>query len=197
MKFSIPQKWRVNNLPAQVQMSPEDGKGMITMDLAAGNDLNTAINEVIQKNELNVIEKSNVRVNGMDAIAMISEQTATSANGETPPTLRILTYLIKYNNQIYKFHGLSNKVDFNRYYGDFQNTMKSFDELKDQTKINKKPTIIRIKPAKRTGTLQSVLNAYNMKATDLEELSLLNGMLLTDQVKAGTSIKIFAEMGQG
>ena len=195
--FPIPQAWRVNNLPIQVQMSPEDGKAMMTMDLASGTDLSTAANEVIQKNELNVIEKSNVRVNGLDAIAMISEQTATSANGEESPTLRILTYLIKYDGKIYKFHGLSNKVDFNRYYSSFQNTMKNFKMLTDQSKINKKPTVIRIKPVKKNGTLQSALNSYNMKATSLDELSLLNGMLLTDQVKAGTLIKVFGELGVG
>ena len=54
-KFPIPQGWRVNNLPVQVQMTPEDGKAMMTMDLAAGTDLNAAANEVIQKNQLTVI----------------------------------------------------------------------------------------------------------------------------------------------
>ena len=196
-KFPVPQAWRVNNLPIQVQMSPEDGKAMMTMDLASGTNLGTAANEVIQKNELNVIEKSNVRVNGLDAIAMISEQTSTSANGAESPTLRILTYLIKYDGKIYKFHGLSNKVDFNRYYSSFQSTMKNFDVLRDQNKINKKPTVIRIKPVKKNGTLQSALNSYNMKAASLKELALLNGMFLTDQVKAGTLIKVFGELGQG
>ena len=194
-KFPVPQNWRLNNLPIQVQMSPEDGKAMMTMDLAAGTDLEAAATASIQKNEMNVIEKSNVRVNGLDAIAMISEQTATSANGAESPTLRILTYLIKYDGRIYKFHGLSNKVDFNRYYSSFQSTMKNFDILTDQIKINKKPTVLRIKPVQRNGTLQSALNSYNMKAESLEELSLLNGMLLTDQVKAGTLIKVFGELG--
>ncbi len=172
-------------------MSSEDGKAMMTMDLASGTNLNTAADEVIQKNELNVIEKSNVRVNGLNAIAMISEQTATSANETQSSALRILTYLIKYDGKIYKFHGLSNKTDFNRYFSDFQRTMKNFKKLTNQNKINKRPTIIKIKPAKKTGTLQSVLNSYNMKAESLNELSLLNGMKLTDQVKAGTLIKNF------
>jgi len=196
-QFPIPQAWRVNNLPIQVQMSPEDGKAMMTMDLATGTDLNTAANDVIQKNELTVIEKSNVNVNGLNAIAMISEQTPASANGGQTPTLRILTYLIKYDGKIYKFHGLSNVTGFNRYFSDFQRTMKNFKILTDQSKINKKPTVIRIKPAKKTGTLQSVLTSYNMKSTEVQELSLLNGMNLTDQVRAGTLIKIFDEMKTG
>ncbi len=196
-QFPVPQSWRVNNLPIQVQMSPEDGKAMMTMDLAAGTDLNAAATEVIQKNELTVIEKSNVNVNGFSAIAMISEQTAASANGAQSPTLRILTYLIKYDGKIYKFHGLSNKTDFNRYFSDFQRTMKNFKRLTDPNKINKKPTVIRIKPAKKTGTLQSILNSYGMKASTHNELSLLNGMNLSDQVKAGTLIKVLGELDAG
>ena len=200
-RFPVPQAWRINNLPIQVQMSPEDGKAMMTMDLAAGTDLTTAANKVIQENKLNVIEKSNTRVNGLSAIAMISEQTSTTQNGgqsqAQSPTLRILTYLIKYDGKIYKFHGLSKKEDFNRYFSDFQRTMKNFDVLTDQTKLNKKPTVIRIKPAKKTGTLRSVLASYNMKGDTFEKLSLLNGMQLNDEVKAGTLIKIFGEMDMG
>jgi len=194
-KFPVPQNWGLNNLPAQVQMSPKEGNAMMTMDLATGTDLNAALNDVIQKNELTVIERSNVNVNGMNAIAMISEQIPSAANGTQTPTLRILTYLIKYDGRIYKFHGLSNKTDFNRYYSTFQNTMQNFARLTDQSKINKKPTVIRIKPAKKTGTLQSVLASYNMNSSQFKELSLLNGMELTDQVKAGTLIKVLGQMG--
>ena len=193
-KFPVPQSWRVNNLPIQVQMSPEDGKALMTMDLASGTDLNAAATEVIQKNELTVIERSNVRVNGLDALAMISEQTSVSSNTAQAPTLRILTYLIKYDGRIYKFHGLSNKVDFNRYYDVFQRTMRNFNVLRDPSKLNKKPTVINIRPAKSTGTLQSALTSYNMKADKFAELALLNGMELTDQVKAGTLIKVLGEM---
>jgi len=193
-QFPVPQGWRLNNLPIQVQMSPEDGKAMMTMDLAAGTDLNAAANEVIQNNELTVIEKSNTNVNGMNAIAMISEQIGDSSNGAQSPTLRLLTYLISYEGKIYKFHGLSNKTDFNRYFSDFQRTMKNFKKLTDISKINKKPTVISIKPVKKTGTLQSVLTSYNMKASSYNELSLLNGMNLSDQVKAGTLIKVFGEL---
>lgn len=196
-QFPIPQGWRLNNLPIQVQMSSDDGKGMMTMDLASGTDLTAAINDVIQKNELTVIDRSNVRVNGLDAVAMISEQTAPSANESQPTTLRILTYLIKYEGRIYKFHGLSNKTDFNRFFGNFQNTMQNFNVLRDQSKLNKKPTVIRIKPVKKNGTLQTALTSYNMRGTELKELALLNGMQLTDQVKAGSLIKIFDEMRSG
>ena len=196
-QFPVPQGWGLNNLPIQVQMSSKDGKAMMTMDLASGTDLNAAANEVVQKNQLTVIDKSNVRVNGLNAIAMITEQRGTNSNTTQSPTLRILTYLIPYNNRIYKFHGLSALADFNRYFSTFQRTMENFKRLTDQSKINKKPTVVIIKPARKTGTLQSVLNDYRMPASLMNELSLLNGMNLTDQVKAGTLIKTLGEMGSG
>ncbi len=197
-KFPIPQGWKVNNMPIQVQMAPKDGKAMMTMELAAGTDLNAAANEFVQKNKLTVIEKSNANVNGLPALAIISEQRPQTQNGQQgqaqgQPTLRILTYLIKYDGKIYKFHGLSTKTDFNRYFSSFRHTMENFDILTDQSKINKKPTVVRIKPVKKTGTLRQALLDYGMKSSDLNKLALLNGMELTDQVKAGMLFKIFGE----
>ncbi|MEM9548473.1 MAG: M48 family metalloprotease [Bacteroidota bacterium] len=196
-QFPVPQGWGLNNLPVQVQMSSSDGKAMMTMDLATGTDLNAAANEVIQKNQLTVIDRSNVRVNGLNAIAMITEQRATTANDAQTPTLRILTYLIQYDGRIYKFHGLSAVADFNRYFSTFQRTMDNFKRLTDRNKLNKKPTVVIIKPARKTGTLQSILTDYRMPANLMNELSLLNGMNLTDQVKAGTLIKTLGEMRAG
>ncbi|MEE9438605.1 MAG: M48 family metalloprotease [Saprospiraceae bacterium] len=201
-KFPVPQGWKVNNLPSQVQMASKDGKAMMTMDLVNGTDLNAVARDVIQKNKLNLIEKSNVNVNGMSAIAMLSEQVPDQAGGQQQqqaksPTLRILTYLIKYNGAIYKFHGLSQKATFNQYFSDFQRTMKNFDVVTDQSKIDKKPTVIKIKTVKKTGTLQAALKEYNTATNDLKKLSILNGMELNEQVRAGSLIKTLGEMGAG
>ena len=197
-QFPIPSGWRVNNMPAQVQMSPADGKAILTMDLAAGTDLRAAASKFVTDNKLNVIEESSSSVNGNNAYVLIAESVPDAANGQqTSPTLRMLTYFISYDSKIYKFNGLSTTTDFNRYFADFQRTMKNFKKLTDQSKINKKPTTIAIKTVKKNGTLQTALASYSMKGTQLEELAILNGMELTDQVKAGSLIKTLGTLGGG
>jgi predicted Zn-dependent protease len=71
--------------------------------------------------------------------------------------------------------------------------MKNFKELKDVSKLNKQPERIRIKPVKQSGTLKMALNSYNMAESRQEEISLLNGMQLSDRVLAGSLIKIIGK----
>lgn len=197
-QFPVPSGWRVNNMPAQVQMSPEDGKAVMTMDLSEGTDLSAAANKFVTDNKLNVIEQSSTNVNGNSAFMMISESVPEAVNGQQQsPTLRMLTYFISYGGKIYKFNGLSTNTDFNSYYSSFQRSMKNFKKLTDQSKINKKPTTIAIKTVKKNGTLQSALQSYSMSGTQLEELAILNGMELTDQVKAGSLIKTLGTLNGG
>ena len=199
--FPVPQGWRLNNLPSQVQMAPEDGKAMMTLELAAGTDLNAAANKFVQDNELTLIEKSNTTVNGMSALALMTEQRPTvdpnQPQQQQAPTLRILTYLISYNNAIYKFNGLSTQADFNRYFGNFQSTMKNFNRLTDTEKLNRKPSVIDVVTVKNRSTLQQALTGFGVKSADLERLAILNGMQLNDQLPAGTLIKIVGTMGSG
>ncbi len=191
-QFSYPATWKLLNSPAQVQIAPEDGKAMLMMELAEGADLNTAKNKVIEENKLVVIESTNVTVNGLPAIALLSDIAQETQQGQTASQpLKVLTYLIEYNKMIYKFHGLSTKADFNNYFSSFQSTMKSFKTLTDQSKINKKPTLIKIVENKKNTTLQQILTDYKMPSARQNELAVLNGLELNAMVESGTLIKIF------
>ena len=85
--------------------------------------------------------------------------------------------------------GLSYQTDFSSYEPRFLNTMKNFRELTDQEKINRQPDRIHIKSVAQTGTLEQALKAYGTTSDKLEELAILNGMQLNDQVTKGMLIK--------
>jgi predicted Zn-dependent protease len=89
--------------------------------------------------------------------------------------------------------GVSAAADFNAYAPYFSNSMQSFRELTDASKINKKPERIRIKTVSQSMTLDAALRNFRMPANRLEELSILNGMKLTDNIPAGTMIKVISE----
>ena len=108
-------------------------------------------------------------------------------------TLRTLSYSIKYGENIYLILGVSALADFPNYESYFMNTMQSFRELNDASKINKKPHPIRIQTVRQNGNLGQVLRSLNMPENKLEELSLLNGMKLTDMVTSGMLIKVLGE----
>jgi predicted Zn-dependent protease len=140
---------------------------------------------MITNYKLNVIQEKNETINGLPAVAFIGDQT----NEQTGAKLRLITYLIKYGANIYVFHGIAASTDFSRYSSLFTRTFESFQRLTDASKLNVKPERIKIATVKSNGTLKKALTAAGMAAARHEELALINGMLLTDQVEAGSLIK--------
>lgn len=191
--FPIPSQWKHVNSPSQFQMAPADGKALMVLALQNATSLEDAKSKVITENNLIVSESTNITVNGMKAISMLSDVQPKDQSGQPTGTpLKVLTYLIEYNKMIYKFHGLSAKDDFQNYFSSFLSTMKNFNVLTDASKINKKPTLIKVVQNTKNQSLKDALNEFKMPSARHNELSILNNLVLSDQVLKGTSIKIFS-----
>ena len=184
--FPVPATWRTVNTPQQVQMAPEDGKALMILTLTQANSLEEAAQSIIEKHKLTVVEQKKLTLNGMSAYAIVADQT----NEQTNESIRLLTYLISYNNLIYTFHGVSLPADFEKYLPSFNQTMRNFKVLRDQSKINVKAERISIKKLTRNGTLKSALEGYRVPADRHQEMALINGIGLKDPVNAGQYIKI-------
>ncbi|MCZ2101510.1 MAG: M48 family metalloprotease [Chitinophagales bacterium] len=188
-QFNVPNSWQLVNAPTQVQMATSDGKAIIVFSIVPGDNLQTAKNQVVEGYKMNVLESTNVNVNGLSAIAILADIPQDQETGQTS-AIKVLTYLIEYNKMIYAFHGVSGVNDFNFYFSQFQTTMKSFKTLTDASKINKNPTTIRIVTASNSMTLQQVFNEYKMPVDRHRELALLNSMELTTKLNKGTLVKV-------
>jgi predicted Zn-dependent protease len=55
--------------------------------------------------------------------------------------------------------------------------------------LNKQPERIKIKTVNQSVTFSQVMTGFGTPESRLEELAILNGMNLTDQVEKGTLIK--------
>lgn len=185
-KFPVPRSWRTANSPQQVQMAPEDGKAAIIFTLAPEKTLNEAATNFVSKNKLTQKESQNITVNGFPARAIVTEQ----ADEQGTVALNIVSYFIKDGNTIYLFHGLSEPASFLTYKNLFRNTMEGFERLNDQSKINVKPDRIHIYSATSTGTLSATLRNAGVPSSKFNELAVVNGMELSDQVERGTLIKV-------
>ncbi len=188
-QFSVPQGWRYQNTPQQVQMAPADGKAMIMLSAAKGASLEDAANGFLQQNNLQLVDSKETTVNGLKAIALLADTKAQEGQQQQAP-LRTQAYLIQYGELIYLVMGLSAAPDFSAYVPQFSSTQQSFKKLTDAEKINKKPERIQLRTAKSNTTLEKMLRENNIEEKRLEELAIVNGMKLTDEVKAGTMIKI-------
>lgn len=192
-KFSFPAGWKMENLPTQVNMAPEDGKALMIFTLSGQKTLQEAAQTTIKELELTLVETRNTTVNGMPAIATVSKQVSQDQSTGQKQNIKILSYFIDYNSTFYVFHGVSAEADFNTYFKLFESNMMSFSKLTDPSKINVKPKKVLIKPVQRAGTLADAFNYYRVPENQKAELALLNNLELTDKVPAGKLIKIIGE----
>ncbi len=190
-QFPTPAGWQYQNTPQRVQMAPKDGKALLMMMLAPGNNLQEAARNLLEQNGLQALQQQQVTVNGLPAIATIAQPLPQQQQQQQQaPPVRVLSYLIQYNNAIYSILGVSAAQDFNQFMPTFERTMEGFRQLTDQAKINKKPERIRTKTVTNAIKLEQAFKNYNVPATRYNELAILNGMQLTDVVPAGLMIKV-------
>lgn len=187
-QFAIPNGWRHANSPSQFQMAEPNGKAMMALTLAQGKTLEEAAQNFISQNSLTLVSSENGTVNGYPAIALVADQANQQ---DASQSIRILNYIINYNNTLLQIYGVSQAATFAAFRNTFKSTMQSFDKLTDPAKINVQPKRIRIKTVSKPGNFSSVLQGYGINTSaGKREHAILNGMELTDQLTSGTLIKI-------
>ncbi len=190
-QFPVPTGWAYQNSPQQFQMAPKDGKAMMALTLVPGKTLEEAANAMLQKYQLQALETKSVTVNGLPALAMVADQKPQQdQQQQQSPTIRTLTYLIQYDNNIYSLMGISAATDFENYFTAFSSTMQQFRKLTDPNFLNRKAERIRVKTVTKSGTLSQVLRQYNVPEKRLNEMAILNGMELDESINAGSLIKV-------
>ena len=192
-KFPVPRGWRTANSPSQFQMADQQGKGMMVLTLAQGATPEAAAQAFNEKHQTRPVRGQRTQVNGLNAYFQIADYNPQQQQGQAQQqsqALRILTYFIQYDGNIYEITGVAQTTDYANLERTFLYTMQGFAVLTDPSKINRNPDRIKIATVQRNGTLGSALQSFKMPQEKMEELSLLNGMQLNDQVQSGMLIKL-------
>lgn len=185
-QFPIPSGWKAVNSSSTVQLISGDKKAAVQLTLGKSSSPATEVDEFVSKTGVTVQRKNQTSVNGFSAILVES-----SIAGDEP--LQILSSFISKDGKVFIFHGFTSPKLYASYSGSFRSTMMGFKKASDPAVLNKKPARLSIQRAPKSGTLASVLAALGTKQDMREELALINGMSLEDQVQQGDWIKIVAE----
>ncbi|MFT3979158.1 MAG: M48 family metalloprotease [Ferruginibacter sp.] len=190
-QFSVPQGWKYQNSPQRVQMAPADGQALMYLAGGSAKSLQEAGQAFLEQNGLQLIDQAQTTVNGYQTLAILADTKvdATQQQQQTQP-LRVQAYFYQFGNDILMMMGVSAAQSFNLYQNYFTSTMKSFKQLTDASKINKKPERIRVKTVAANGTLQQAFTYFKVPSARMEEVAILNGKLLTDAVTKGSLIKV-------
>lgn len=182
--FPIPNGWKLQNTPQQVQMAPDNGEALLMLTLGSGTSLEDAANKILTNYKLEKVESKRETINGMAALIMIADQKQEQG------TIRVLSALIQFEGNIYSMMGIAELSKFSSYTPTFLSTIQNFKELKEAEKLNRKPDVIHIKTVPSQMTLQAALQYFNMPADRFEKLAILNEMTLSDRLDKGTLIKV-------
>jgi predicted Zn-dependent protease len=183
-KFPVPSGWKFQNLPTQVQMIDGKEKGIMLFTFAGTPSSKSAADQFIEKTKAKVVKNEAIKVNGLKARKLFSEITDGSN------ILRVQSYFIELSGQVYVFHGFSSASFFEDYQATFTKTMKGFNKLKAKSKLNVQPDRLEIVKVKKAGTLKQALDGFKIPNEEQESIALLNGLNLSDNVKADVRIKI-------
>jgi predicted Zn-dependent protease len=191
-KFPFPAGWKLVNSPLQVQMAPPDNRAMMIFTLAQQSDPEQAANAVLTDLNLSVLDSKRAEINGMPAVAIVSQQVSQNSQTGSQQVIKVLSYFIKYMDEVYVFHGVAAEADFNSFFRMLESTMINFNRLTEPSKLDVKPIRIRVRQVQHTGTVAEVFRFYNIPNDQMDELALLNNLELSDYIKAGELIKIIS-----
>lgn len=191
-RYPIPAGWQFENSPVQVKMAPKDGKALIAFLLSDKKTAEEAAENFVTELKVTPIENKKLNVNGMPAVAIVSQQITQDQQNGAQSTVKFLSYFIQYNGLVFSFHGVAADADFNNYVPVFRATIEKFDKLTDAAKLNVKPKRIKIVEVPATASLGQTFKSFKVQDSQMKELALLNDIELTEQVTKGMLIKIIS-----
>ncbi len=183
-QFPLPDRWKFQNTPSQVQMINEGKDAMILFGTEAGASPEEVAQQFVAQTKAQVILARALRVNGLPSQRMISDLRTEKGS------IRIMSYFIQKDKKIFFFHGLTSPAKFQNTEAVFEKTMSQFKELSDPQKVNVKPDRIRIRSTGKPETVENTLRSFGVPNDQMKQLALLNGMTLADTLPANTLIKV-------
>jgi len=185
LKFTIPVPagWEVNNTPAQVQIVSKDEDAVIQLSTADAASSAQAVDEFVKQTNAVVQSRERLSVNGLRSEKVVAQLVSDQ------DTLQTLSYFIAKGGTVYILHGLTALDGFSKYSATFAKTAGGFRNLTDPSKMNVKPQSLAVKAAGKAGNLRTILRQFGAPEAEIENLAIMNGLQLTDNVAAGTLIK--------
>ena len=182
--FPVPSSWNLENTPQQVNMISPGKDAIIVLGLGNEKTLEEAADAMIQRYGLQLKSAERTRIKDLEAVNLLAAQTSQNQ------TLHLSIFLIRYNNLIYEFIGVTTPQQFSQLAPIVDNVARGFSVLTDPSKINVQPSRISIREATASTTLSNALANEGVSKDRLKEHALLNGMTLDQKIDKGTLYKI-------
>jgi predicted Zn-dependent protease len=169
MRFQLrfPEDWKKQNLPqAVVAVSPSED-AIIQLALAGQTPPQQAARQFLSQEGVQAGQASTGNINGLPAASSYFQ--AQTQQG----TIEGLVSFISYGGQTFGLMGYTPAGKLSNYDRVFQNTIRSFSELRDGSKINVQPARVEIVRVPRQMTLEQ-FNSQYPSSIPIEHLAIIN-----------------------
>ncbi len=183
-QFPVPAEWKVNDTPSVVQMVSQKKDAVIRFSGVSGKSAAEAAQNYVTKTNAHILRSESRSVHQLPSQQLRSE--VKSSQG----TMKVLSFFIQKEKQVFAFHGMSTVRLFPQYEQIFQDTFNGFQDLKDPKKINVQPNRVRIRPVGKTDTVENAMKALGVPGDRLKAMVVLNGMTPGQNVRANMLLKV-------
>ena len=167
------------------------GKAMLVLLPAPGTTPEEAVQAVAKQLSLQPVESHRTTINGFPALVFTADQVQQDPQtGQQVAGVHVLGHIIQDGKSLYAFMGVVAPADFPAFAPQFASVAEGFTRLTESDKLNRKPERIHIQKLRLRSNLRQALLAQGTPENRLEELAILNGMPLNEQVNAGSLIKL-------
>lgn len=169
MRFQLkfPDQWKKQNLPqAVVAVSPNED-AIVQLALAGQNSPEQAASQFLSQQGVRAGNASRTSINGLPAASSYFQ--AQTEQGQ----IEGLVSFISYGGQTFGLMAYTPAGKLSSYDQVFQSTIRSFTELRDQSKINVQPARVELVKVPRQLTLEQ-FNAQYPSSVPIEQLAIIN-----------------------
>ncbi|MFL5401620.1 MAG: M48 family metalloprotease [Gemmatimonadales bacterium] len=169
MRFQLtfPDGWQTQNTPqAVVALSPNQD-AIVQLGLAGNASPSQAAQQFLSQQGVQAGQVSSSSINGLPATTSTFQAQTQQGNIEG------LVSFISYGGSTYGIMGYTPAGKLGNYEETFNRTIRSFGELRDQSKINVQPAKVELVRLNRSMTLEQ-FNAQYPSSIPIEQLAIIN-----------------------
>ena len=169
MRFqvSFPEGWKTQNMPAAVVAGSPNQDAIIQLGLAGKASPTEAARQFLSQEGVQGGQASTSSINGFPAAT--SQFQAQTQEG----TIQGLASFISFGGSTFGILGYTPAGKLGNYGDEFERTIRSFSELRDQSKLNVKPAKVELVKLDQSMTLEQFNSRYP-STIPIEELAIIN-----------------------
>jgi len=185
-RFPYPAGWQVINQPRQVAIVEQDQAAYLTFSFSQEESPRAAATAFAGQEGLTTVDRSGARINGLDA-----ERLLVSGQTQQGGEVRVLSYFIAYNGDVYRFSGLTTGGRYSEFESAFERSMRGFAELRDPARLNVEPARVNVRSADATRAFSQFVRPSELPDDmSSDDLAILNQVELQQTIERGRMLKL-------